>query len=232
MTGYKSVVAIHQPNHLPWLGYFRKIARADIFVFLDDAQFSKGSYINRVQVLAAGAPRWLTLPVSASLGKPINKTPVATDGWHRAQLDKIEAYYRSAPFFAEVFPVIADLLTSAEGPSIGHINAAVIMALAQRLGLVTPFSRSSRLSLPPASGDARLVAIVRALGGQVYLSGGGGAKYQDATAFERAEICLRYNDTDLPSYDQGGIPFVPGLSVIDALFWTGFAATARLIRGK
>ena len=35
------VVAIHQPNFLPWLGYFDKIARADVFVVLDDVQFPK-----------------------------------------------------------------------------------------------------------------------------------------------------------------------------------------------
>jgi hypothetical protein len=35
------VVAIHQPNYLPWLGCFYKMANCDIFVLLDDVLHSK-----------------------------------------------------------------------------------------------------------------------------------------------------------------------------------------------
>ena len=66
------VVAIHQPNYLPWLGYFAKISEADEFVFLDDVQYSKNSYTNRVKVLHADKPRWLTVPVSFRYGDTLS----------------------------------------------------------------------------------------------------------------------------------------------------------------
>jgi hypothetical protein len=68
-------VAIHQPNHLPWLGFFQKIAVADIFVFLDDVQFSKNSYIDRGQVLHNDQSRWQTQPVRYNIGDTLKPYP-------------------------------------------------------------------------------------------------------------------------------------------------------------
>ena len=78
------IVAIHQPNYAPWLGYFAKMARADVFVFLDDVQYTKNSYINRVQIDAGGTARWLTVPVSFSFRDPINRVRAANENWPRA----------------------------------------------------------------------------------------------------------------------------------------------------
>src|SRR3546814_3690829 len=79
------IVAIHQPNYLPWLGYFHKIARADVFVFLDDVQFSKNGYTNRVRILGDGAARWLTIPAAVHLGDPIGAVRPARPDWCRSE---------------------------------------------------------------------------------------------------------------------------------------------------
>jgi hypothetical protein len=57
------LVAIHQPNYFPWLGYLDRMAKADLFVVLDHVQFERRSYQNRIQILLEGEPRWLTVPV-------------------------------------------------------------------------------------------------------------------------------------------------------------------------
>ena len=36
-----TILAAHQPQYLPWLGFFDKIAQADVFVLLDNVQFKK-----------------------------------------------------------------------------------------------------------------------------------------------------------------------------------------------
>ena len=33
------ILATHQPQYLPWLGFFDKLDRADVFVLLDNVQF-------------------------------------------------------------------------------------------------------------------------------------------------------------------------------------------------
>ena len=82
-------IAIHQPNYLPWFGFFAKISVADIFVFLDDVAFSKGSYINRVQFLHGAQPRWLTVPVLHKKGSLINETLPSSETWRYDHINSL-----------------------------------------------------------------------------------------------------------------------------------------------
>lgn len=224
------VVAIHQPNYLPWLGYFRKIALADIFVFLDDVQYSKNSYTNRVQILADGAPRWLTVPVGAHLGDPINRVRPARKDWPGAHLDTLRTRYHAAPAFRAVWPTVKEMFAGIPDADVATINQYLVLALVQHLGLSCRFLRASKIAPDRAGGDDGLVELVASVApGACYLSGKGGAGYQDSEKFERAGLGLRYVDFAHPRYDQGTAVFVPGLSVIDAAFRLGWAETAALV---
>lgn len=90
------IVSIHQPNYAPWVGYFRKIAGADHFMFLDDAAFSKGSVINRVRVLEKGKPTWLTIPAKPSLGTAIQDVAIGQVDWPERHLSRLFNAYRGA----------------------------------------------------------------------------------------------------------------------------------------
>ena len=88
------VVAVHQPNILPWVGYFQKLMNSDTFIFLDDVQFSKGSYTNRVQININGEAKWLTIPVSSSLGALINSIEInQNEHGIKKQLKTIQIHY-------------------------------------------------------------------------------------------------------------------------------------------
>ena len=69
------MVAIHQPNYLPWLGFLNKIAQADKFVVFNTAKFSRGEYFNRNRIRVPNQDNylWLSIPV------PQTQTPRA--GW-------------------------------------------------------------------------------------------------------------------------------------------------------
>ena len=224
------LVAVHQPNYLPWLGYFRKIAMADVFVFLDDVQYSKNSYINRVQIMADGKARWLTVPVSAHLGDPINRVRPARRDWRQAHLDALRTRYGSVAAFPKVWPVVRDSISDSPDADIAAINRHLVVRIAEALGIGRKFVCSSQMAVGPAKGDDRLVGLVAGIAPDAcYLSGQGGAKYQDPEKFRRAGLGFRYLDFDHPRYDQGMETFVPGLSVLDAVFRLGWDRTADLL---
>jgi hypothetical protein len=224
------IVAIHQPNYVPWLGYFSKIAHADAFIFLDDAQYTTNSYINRAQIDAAGVAKWLTVPVSYSLGDPIARVRTARADWTKAHLDALRTWYRGAAAFRDVAPWIESVYAGLPSADLAASNMSLIQAIAARLGLERRFHRASALGASGLSGDVRLAALVAALdAGGTYLSGRGGAKYQSEANFAAAGIALRYTDFELRSYDQRRPAFLPGLSILDALFRLGWDATAALL---
>ena len=116
------VVAIHQPNFFPWLGFFDKIARADVFVLMDNVQFprtSTGTWVNRVKLLVAGRERWATAPVVRSGARPGDVLALCgRQGWaaggmavlgrgFRSPRVLVEAYRRPEPPY-DAGPVAAD----------------------------------------------------------------------------------------------------------------------------
>ena len=227
------LIAIHQPNWLPWLGFFHKIARADTFVFLDGAQFSKGSYTNRVRILHNGEPRWLTQPIQQRFGQAISEIEFSDQNWVDQNISTLSNAYKHEPAFGQVFPAISSLMEDLPRDRLAASNRKLIEALCDRLGITAHFVSDSELGAENENGDDRLISLVRACArvGARYLSGVGGRDYQDETKFAAAGIEVEYTDFAHPVYDQGIKPFVPGLSVVDCLFRFGWQETARLIVG-
>lgn len=225
-----TAVAIHQPNYAPWLGYFHKMKMADLFVFLDDVQFSKGSYTNRVQVLGSAGARWLTQPVSVSLGTAICDVQLSNSDWTRAHLRALEGAYRKSRAFMEVWPDVEEMYGSLSQASLAAVNEALIACLADKLAIEVRTVRSSQIDTGSLMGDDRLIAIAGHLAPSgTYVSGKGGASYQDPKKFAAAGLTIEYTNFDHPDYDQGRRKFVPGLSVLDAIFHMGWGATADLL---
>ncbi len=224
------LTAIHQPNYLPWLGYFHKIARADRFVFLEQAQYSKGSYSNRVRILDSGRAGWLSQPVRHAFGQTIADVGFADDAWADKHLSRLRNAYSGCAAFTEIWPELTEIYRAMPVESLAVANRHLVTALAGRLGLESEFMTDGELGGSDLAGDDRLIALLRACGDNVsYLSGSGGRKYQDEAKFAEAGISLVYAGCDSPTYDQGTDEFIAGLSIVDALFRIGWDETARLV---
>lgn len=220
------IVAIHQPNFFPWLGYFDKIKRADAFVFLDAVDYPRsgsggmGSWCNRVRLNVQGEARWVTCPVQRMpLGTSIIATTIDdTQPWRSKLLKTLETNYRKAPGYRDAMALLEPLI-SAPHASLATFNILSITAIAERLGLTTRFLRQSEL---PHAGQATelLASLVKAADGDAYLAGGGAAGYQRDAVFSECGLRLvSQNFVPRPYGDPAR--FIAGLSVIDYLMHDG-----------
>lgn len=228
------LVAIHQPNFFPWLGYFDKIRRADAFVFLDDVQQQKtgGTWTNRVKMLVGGEARWVTAPIERAFSGVRRVCDIRFDEstpWRQRILKTLAANYGRAPCYAEAMTLLEPLISIAES-NVAAYNIQAITAIAAALGLRTErFVRSASLETS-GHGTDLLISIVRATGGATYLCGGGAEGYQEDEAFGRAAIRLLYQNLRHPGYPQVGAgEFVAGLSIVDAFMNCGVRGTAALL---
>lgn len=222
------VVGVHQPNYLPWLGYFYKLSRSDFFVILDDVLAPSRGYFNRSKVMVQGEGRWLTVPVHRKDGFIHRMTP-AGDEWVAKQLATLKHNYQRAPFYEEVIPGLTEVIRSHSDRGLAELNEALISHVASLLAITTPFVRSSRFELD-TTGDQRLVDLVLAVEGSCYLSGSGGDNYQAPETFANAGLDLLYTGFESVHYpQQNATAFIPGLSAVDALFNIGPSATRQLL---
>jgi hypothetical protein len=226
------IVAIHQPNFLPWLGYFYKMARCDRFVLLDSVSFAKGSYTNRVQIKTPQGPQWLTVPVQTKgkLGAPICE--ILTDenvDWRGKICKTLETNYKACPHYQPYGDQIREIIASS-GEGLSELNIRLIEYLARQFEITVPTCRSTALH---ATGKAAelLAAICRELGATTYLSGSGGANYQDEQTFQTAGLELTYANYSHPRYRQAFGDFAAGLSAVDLLLNCG-PGSAAILRGQ
>lgn len=224
-------IVIEQPSYVPWIGYFDLMRMADVWVWYDDVQYTKRDWRNRNRVAGGGAPSWLTVPVLTKGRFHQRICDVEIDDsrpWIAQHLQTLRHCYAHAPFFHDVFAVVAGAL-QAGYRRLSDLTIAMNESLSRLLGLSPVFLRSSDLPSIEGKRVDRLLSICRAVGGAVYLSGPSARAYIDPLAFEREGLELRYIRYDYPPYDRGAHPFVPRLSIVDALAWLGGAATASFL---
>jgi hypothetical protein len=224
--------AIHQPNFFPWLGYFDKIARADVFVFLDDAQHpaTGSTWSNRVRLLIGGEPRWVTAPIKrpAHGTQAIAEVLWAPQPWRERLVKTLHLNYGRAPHYAEAMHLLRPLALDPE-PRLAAYNMRAVRELAAALGISTEFRLASEFALS-SSATERLIELTRSVGCDTYLTGGGAGGYQEDGLFREAGLRLEYQAFCHPEYPQRRIGcFQPGLSLIDALMHCGIEHTRRLI---
>lgn len=231
------ISAIMQPTFLPWIGYFDLIDQVDNFVFFDDAQVLKRSWGVRNRVLGSQGETFLTVPlVGHSQNADCSFANTAVDPaekWRKSHLSTIRHAYAKAPFFAPVFAMMEELY-AANYPTIGALNMAFIETVAARIGIETPFVRSSQLVGVEGRKDQRLLSICKAIGADTYLSAQGSAAYleqgREGGAFAGSGVELRYHNFAHPLYPQSGDGFVSHMSIVDMLMYCGFGSTLEIIR--
>lgn len=198
-----SVVSIHQPNFLPWVGFFSKIVKSDIFVFLDDVKLSKGSYFNRNRFSTNKEQDWfwLTVPIEKS-NFHLNINEVFVDSSFIKNHKKYFEFEHLKK--SKEKEVINDLLQIYEKYDqqdrfkLVDFNFDVIDLVLKKINTKTRIIRSSTIEKDNDLKKQDLVIeIVKKLEGSCYLSGTGAKVYQDHSTFLENSILLKYNEFDV-----------------------------------
>lgn len=218
------LIAAHQPNFLPWLGFFDKMMKADTFVLVDHVQFEKQGFQNRTQIKTGEGPRWVTVPVHHGsrdervMDKLIDNTGVGHHEWGHRIKGTLKCAYQGAPYYNEYIIPFIEVL-SAKWERLIDLNMKMLELSRQALDIKTPILMTSEMNI--AGNKLEMVLnICRALGAQTYLSGSGGSKnYLVDSAFEAVGIHIQWQEFSHPRYLQhpGSGTFMERMSIVDLL---------------
>jgi hypothetical protein len=212
------ICAIHQPNFFPWLGYFDKIRRADVFVFLDDVQIQKtgSSWVNRTKLNCFGREKWYTCPIKRLQGYTnIDQAEFNNSQWKQEFTEVLLNYYKKFPNFSDTYELVDTLINQKDYKYLSDLNKDIILAIANKLGYSTTFVSKSDLKITTNS-SRMLIDVCKAVEADTYICGGGASGYQDDAAFEEAGLKLVYQNY-VPSPYGDPDNYIAGLSVIDYL---------------
>jgi hypothetical protein len=225
-------IAIHQPQYMPWVGYFHKMACADLFVLLDDVQFKKNEWQHRNRIRNAEGWQWLSVPNGYRFPQKINDVPVLYhEDWRRKHFLSIAACYGKASYYSALATEFEEFYRN-EWPTIDKVNIDSVSLLARILGVATPVVVSSSVGFEGIATE-RLINICKHYGAGTYLAGSGGHDYMELSPFKQAGIAVEFQEFTCPVYEQHWTtetsPFVAGLSAIDLVFNCGPGSIKALL---
>jgi hypothetical protein len=215
---------------MPWIGFFDKLARSDVFVIYDDVQFEKNAFQNRNKILTAQGWKWISVPIVHNYPELIKDVRVFGTHWKKDQLKSISCSYAKAPYFEKYYSLLEKAIT-ADRELLADLNMEIISIIAEALGIKTKFIRSSELSYEGTGKNEKLVSICKKVGCDKYLVGSGGRTYTDEKVFADAGIKVLWHDYKHPVYKQQFEAFQPQMSTIDLLFNSGENSKETILKG-
>jgi len=230
---------IHQPDFMPWFGFFNKVAKSDILVVLDHVcnnPRNANLWTRRVKMLINGEPRWVSLPLNkdvkdGKIGIPLNEMTINIDEKIRINktLKTIKMAYSSSPYYDLYISLIIDFFNDEE-PLIFKRNMDFISKVIRILSIDTKIIYSSSLNCESNKNDL-LIEILKKIGADIYLCGQGSSGYQDDSKFFKNGIKVEYNKFTHPIYKQIlSNQFFPGLSIVDSLFCMEYNAISKFLK--
>ena len=224
------LIAIHQPQYLPWLGYLYKIDKADVFVILDNIQYKKNEWQNRNRIKTSQGCQWITVPVLYRFPEKISEVRVNNkENWGRKHLQALITNYSKSPYFENYKSFFEDIFNR-NWDRLVDINIEIIKFLITALDLKTRLVIASDLKLREEPTE-RLIDICKTLGSNKYLAGQDGNKYMNLELFKKEGMEVIFQDFKHPVYNQLFGEFEPCMSAIDLLFNCG-DNSLEILRGK
>ena len=217
------ILTAHQPSYLPWLGLFAKMAKSDVFVFLDTVSYSKWDWSSRNKIRTPDGWMWLTVPV-LSRGKNNQLfTEVKIDNtkqWMRKHWKAIEMSYSRTPYFHLYKDFLEDVYQR-EWLYLADLDEHITRFLIDTLGIKIKFVKASTSLQLDGRKSSLVLDMCLKMKADVFIFGGEGQNYANVQDFESAGIQVVFQDYKHPVYPQLHGEFISNLSVTDLLFNCG-----------
>lgn len=211
-------VAIHQPNFLPWIGFWHKFSMVDTFILLDTVQFASKQFQNRTQIRRKHGAMWITVPTKKHQDTPIKDVLIANEHrWSAPMVRTLAFEYKMAPYFDEYHRQFSYLIDACNWDKLSDMNTALIRQLQDELRLPADLYVASAMK-STGEGNEYLVSLVKEVGGDSYVTGSTDKDYHEPKVFEDAGIEVIDQAFEHPEYPQCRPGFVPECSVVDLLF--------------
>ena len=225
------IVAGHQPQYMPYLGFFNKISKADVFVFVDNIQFTRKTWQQRTLIKSDNKPIYLTIPVKkhGKFDQLINEVEIIDDGWRKKHWKSICLSYSKTPYF-NLYKGALEEFYNKEWFLLNDFCSALLRYLIDSIGIkFKKIYRSSELNITGEKTDL-LIDICQKTGCDTYLSGIGSKNYVEEGKFKEVGLTHIINDYKPIQYAQYGRPFIDGMAIIDVMFMYG-PKTIDVIKG-
>jgi len=214
------IITGHQPNYLPWLGYFHKMMSCDLFVILDDVLLSRREITNKNKIKGPEGERLLSVPLNRKKSLIKDATIHNDLPWYARHWGSLQTCYGRSPYWNKYkhlfYPIYED-----PGESLAELNLRLINVIREILEIKTPIIRSSEIpGIEGKKGD-RNISLCKQCKADVFLSGNGARAYNDEQEFARNNIRLVYQEFNHPVYPQMWGDFIPNLSAVDLIFNCG-----------
>ena len=212
------IISIHQPAYLPWLGYFDKINRSDIFIYLDTVQLEKNSYTCRNKIKTPQGSTWLTIPIIIKGHTTNSIGDIRIDNsqnWKKNHLKNIFFNYKKAKFFDDLYPKI-ELLYEEDFDLFSDLAYKHMVFWLNELNIQTKIVKSSTLDIETKKSDL-ILDLCSNFRASKYLSGALGKGYLNESSFDQHQIQIEYQNYSHPVYQQLNGEFLPYMGIVD--FW-------------
>jgi hypothetical protein len=193
-------IAIMQPYFVPYAGYFRLLAAADLFIAYDCVQFPRRGWVHRNRLCDAnGALQWLTLPLRKGDRDTTRICDLAFPDDAAAGFAEQGRRFPALKRLDERYPALARRVIAPAGDPVGFL-VETLAEISDLLGFGRPIVRSSTLDIAPElKAQDRIIAIARRMGATSYINAPGGRELYDAAAFRQAGMSLHF----LSTYEGG-----------------------------
>jgi len=209
-----------QPYFLPYIGYYQLIAAADLFIVYDNIKYTKKGWINRNRMLLNGQDATFTVPLkNASDQLDIVEREISPQFDAEKLLNQFKAAYQRAPYYRNIMPMLETVIRH-PAPNLFDFLLHGLTLSCRQLGIATRIERSSTIAVDHSlKGQDKVLALCKAVGAEQYLNASGGQQLYQPASFQAEDIALEFILPQPASYAQFGAPFVPWLSIVDAMMF-------------